>query len=179
VTHDRSEALRLGDRVAVVIGGDVRQVGPTAEVFAAPADEGVASLVGAETIVAGKRVASVDGITSVRVGEHVIDGLARDGLPEDVLVVLRPEDVTLMKPNQHRPESSARNHLHGTITRITLLGYQARVSLDCGFPLVALITKQSLEDLDLQTGQQIAAAFKAHAVHLIPREKASPNQAGD
>ena len=178
VTHDRSEALRLGQRVAVIIGGRVRQVGPTTDVFAAPVDEDVASLVGAETVVAGKCVSCGEGIASVRVGEHVIDGVAHDHLSGDVLVVLRPEDVTLMKPDEHSTpgesgasssRSSARNHLHGTITRITLLGYQARVSVDCGFPLIALITKQSLEEMGLTIGQEIAATFKAHAVHLIPR----------
>ena len=169
VTHDRSEALRLGQRVAVIVDGRIRQVGATAEVFAAPADEDVASLVGAETIVPGKRVPSVDGITSVQVGAHVIDSLARGNLPEDVLVVLRPEDVTLMKPDQHAPSMSARNHIHGTITRVTLLGYQARINIDCGFPLTALITKQSLEDMGLAAGQEISATFKAHAVHVIAR----------
>jgi tungstate transport system ATP-binding protein len=171
VTHDRSEALRLGDRVAVIVDGRLRQVGRTAEVFAAPVDEDVASLVGAETIVAGRRMSSGEGIASVRVGAHVIDGVARDGLPEDVLVVLRPEDVTLTKPTGHPPESSARNHLHGEITRITLLGYQARVGVDCGFPLVAVITKQSLEEMGIAVGQEIVATFKAHAVHLIPRPR--------
>jgi molybdopterin-binding protein len=175
VTHDRSEALRLGDRVAVIVGGRVRQVGVTADVFAAPADEEVALLVGAETVVAGRRVASAEGIASVRVGEHTIDAVAGDGLPEDVLVVLRPEDVTLTKADTRPPASSARNHLHGTITRVTLLGYQARVSVDCGFPLVALITKQSLGEMGLVAGQEIVATFKAHAVHLIPREKAPPS----
>ena len=51
VTHDRDEALRLGDRVAVLMGGRLRQVGPAAEVFAAPVDEEVAAFVGVETIV--------------------------------------------------------------------------------------------------------------------------------
>ncbi len=176
VTHDRSEALRLGDRVAVLISGEVRQVGATAEVFAAPVDEEVASLVGAETIVPGKCVSCRNGIATVRVGEHLIDGVARNGLPENVLVVLRPEDVTLIKPDAHATVSSARNHLHGTIARVTLLGYQARVNVDCGFPLVAVITKQSLEEMQLAAGQEIDATFKAHSVHLIPRESAS---AGD
>jgi molybdopterin-binding protein len=188
VTHDRSEALRLGHRVAVIVDGRMRQVGPTADVFAAPTDGDVAALVGAETIVAGRRVASAGGIASVRVGEHVIDGLARDGLPEDVLVVLRPEDVTLMKPDVDPDSrgrgvspgrSSARNHLHGTITRITLLGYQARVSIDCGFPLFALITKQSLEEMGLAAGQEIAATFKAHSVHLIARGPSAGSQSRD
>jgi molybdopterin-binding protein len=172
VTHDRSEALRLGERTAVIVGGRLRQVGATAEVFAAPIDEEVAALVGAETIVRGKCVSSGDGIASVRAGPHVIDAVARDGLPEDVLVVLRPEDVTLMRPDADRPASSARNRLLGTISRVTLLGYQARVNIDCGFPLVAVITKQSLEEMGLAAGQEIAATFKAHAVHLIPRASA-------
>ena len=177
VTHDRSEALRLGDRVAVIVDGRMRQVDATAAVFAAPADEDVASLVGAETIVAGKCVSRGEGIASVRVGGHLIDAVARDGLPEDVLVVLRPEDVTLMKPGKHPPVSSARNHLHGTVTRITLMNYQARVSVDCGFPLVAFITKQSLEEMGLAVGGEITATFKAHAVHLVAR--GAPGAAGE
>ncbi len=38
VTHDRVEALALGDRVAVVVDGAIRQVGPVDEVFSRPAD---------------------------------------------------------------------------------------------------------------------------------------------
>ena len=173
VTHDRNEALRLGDRVVVIIDGDVRQVGETAAVFAAPADEEVASLMGAETVVPGVCIGTKEGIASVRVGPHIIEAVAAEAPPEDVLVVLRPEDVTLLKPHADSPASSARNRLQGTITRITQLGFQSRVSIDCGFPLVALITKQSLEELGLAAGQEIAAAFKAHAVHLIPRRPAS------
>lgn len=48
VTHEPNEALALADRVAVMIAGRVHQVGPTKEVFAAPADAEVASLVAVE-----------------------------------------------------------------------------------------------------------------------------------
>jgi len=48
-------------------------------------------------------------------------------------------------------------------------GPQVRVELDAGFPLVALITKQSLEELGLAEGSPVVASFKATAVHLIPR----------
>jgi ABC-type sugar transport system ATPase subunit len=44
VTHDLAEALRLADRVAVIIGGRLKQTGPPAEVFDHPADEQVAEL---------------------------------------------------------------------------------------------------------------------------------------
>jgi molybdopterin-binding protein len=169
VTHDRSEALRLGERVAVVVDGAIRQVGPTTEVFAAPVDEEVASLVGAEVIIPGRCVSCKDGIANIRVGDRVIEGVVRNGAAGDVLVVLRPEDITLAKPDEHLPESSARNHLHGRVTRVTLLGYQARVVVDCGFPIVAVITKQSLDEMGIASGQEIVATFKAHSVHLIPK----------
>jgi molybdopterin-binding protein len=44
-----------------------------------------------------------------------------------------------------------------------------RVVLDCGFLLVALITRASVLDLDLSEGKLVTATFKASAVHLIPR----------
>ncbi len=43
VTHDLREALALCDRVAVILGGRLRQVGPPEAVFAAPADDEVAA----------------------------------------------------------------------------------------------------------------------------------------
>jgi molybdopterin-binding protein len=44
-----------------------------------------------------------------------------------------------------------------------------RVTLDCGFPLDALITRRSRDDLQLAPGMQITAAVKATSVHLVPR----------
>jgi molybdate transport system ATP-binding protein len=49
VTHDRADALALGHRLAVVVAGEIRQVGPVERVFAAPADADVARVVGATT----------------------------------------------------------------------------------------------------------------------------------
>jgi molybdopterin-binding protein len=139
-------------------------------------DGEVASLVGAETVVPGRRIAAREGLVSVEVGSQVIEAVASGVISEDVLVVLRPEDITLALVDDHSPASSARNRLRGAIVRITSAGHQARVAVDCGFPLIALITKQSLEDLGLQPGQEITATFKAHAVHLIPRERAVPSE---
>jgi ABC-type sugar transport system ATPase subunit len=46
VTHDQVEALMLGDRIAVLDAGRVRQVGTPDEVYGAPADTFVATFVG-------------------------------------------------------------------------------------------------------------------------------------
>ena len=46
VTHDQIEAMGLGDRIAVMQGGRVRQLGTPVEVYAEPADTFVASFLG-------------------------------------------------------------------------------------------------------------------------------------
>jgi ABC-type proline/glycine betaine transport system ATPase subunit len=46
VTHDLVEALTLADRIAVMLRGELRQVGTPAELMNAPADEYVAKLIG-------------------------------------------------------------------------------------------------------------------------------------
>ena len=47
VTHDRAEALALGHRLAVLVDGTIRQIGPVEDVFASPADPEVARAIGA------------------------------------------------------------------------------------------------------------------------------------
>ena len=61
ITHDLDEALLLGDRVAVLLGGVLRQVGRPQDVFTAPSDGEVASFVGVETVIAGNVAVSKNG----------------------------------------------------------------------------------------------------------------------
>ncbi len=46
VTHDQVEAMGLGDRIAVILNGKVRQIGPPQEVYSHPADTFVATFIG-------------------------------------------------------------------------------------------------------------------------------------
>ena len=169
VTHDRAEALRLGDRVAVMIGGRIRQVGPPSLVFSAPADEEVATFLGVETIVPGHVRSMEDGLAVVDVAGRRVEAATADGPEGEVLVCLRPEDVVLSPAGDHPLPTSARNRLPAVVQRIVNVGSQVRVDLDAGFRLVALITKQSLEELSLEAGSRVEASFKATAVHLISR----------
>ena len=152
VTHDRAEALRLGDRIAVLMQGRIRQLGSRGEVFASPMDEEVAAFVGVETIIPG-RVRGVSGdLAAVDVGDTVIETASDLKAGSDVLVCLRPEDVVIGDGAAAAAPMSARNHLRATVSRVRSSGPYVRVELDAGFPLVALITKQSLEDLSLAPG---------------------------
>jgi molybdopterin-binding protein len=66
-------------------------------------------------------------------------------------------------------ETSARNHLMGTVQTITPLGALAQLTIFCGFPLSAVITRSALNELGLSVGTTVTARFKAGSVHLIPR----------
>lgn len=168
VTHDRGEAQAVADRVAVLIAGRIRQLDDTVRVFQAPASEEVARFVGVETIVSGRVLDRAGGVTRVQIGRRTLQVAAAAEPGARVRLAIRPEDVTLTLPPEQGGGSSARNFLAGVIARITVTDGGARVVVDCGFPLVAVVTPRSLGDLGLVEGMPIAAVFKASAPHLLP-----------
>ena len=172
-THDQTEALRLGDRLVVVNGGRIAQIGPAAEVMNRPADEFVASFVGVETVLPGRVVRISDGAFTAAVEGGEIEAVGDVRIGEQLLCCIRPEHVTL-SANASPSGTSARNVFPGTIRTITPLGFFHRVRVDCGFDLVAYVTRQSLEELSLAEGKNVTASFKATAVHVIPRGTLPP-----
>ncbi|MCX5906361.1 MAG: ABC transporter ATP-binding protein, partial [Deltaproteobacteria bacterium] len=93
-------------------------------------------------------------------------GHARPG--ERVFCCIRPEYVTI-SPGWRHDRSSARNAFPAIINKISPAGPFHKVHLNGGFPLVAYVTVQSIEDLDLQVGATVTASFRATAVHMIRR----------
>jgi tungstate transport system ATP-binding protein len=168
ITHDLDEALLLGDRVAVLLGGVLRQVGRPQDVFTAPSDGDVAAFVGVETVISGRVTASQNGQLIVEADGLHLEAVGDVPTGTQVLFCLRPEDITLSH-SDGTTVSSARNHLSGRIVRMTPSGPLVRVVVDCGLPVVALITRGSANEMKLIEGQPITATFKATAVHLIPR----------
>lgn len=169
VTHDRVEALALGDRLVVLIDGRVHQQGPVAEVFSCPATAQVAQAVGVENVLSGRVEGRADGLVRIRVAAEVLTALDPGGLAPGgrVLACVRAEDIALETAEAHA--SSPRNHLPATVTAITSEGPLERVDLDAGFPLAAYVTRLSRHELGLVPGSRVNAAVKAPAVHLIPR----------
>ncbi|MGH7147178.1 MAG: TOBE domain-containing protein, partial [Nitrospiraceae bacterium] len=167
VTHDWAEALTLGDIIAVMSAGHVLQVGSPQEVFSRPANEEVAQIVGIETVVQGQVVANDNGLTTVLVNGTMLKGLGAYVSGSTVYVCIRAEDVLLEQAGSGI--TSARNHLSGLVTEILPQGQLVTVTVDCGFPLRAVITRVAREELGLETGSVVVAVIKAGAVHLVPR----------
>ena len=173
VSHDRSEVLSIADEMVVIVNGKAEQVGFVHEVFSRPANLAVAGIVAVETIQPGRIESVANDLLTVSVGTANVCAiepkLPVDG--SDVHVCIRAEDVILLKGL--RSPSSARNCLQATVRSITPEGALIRIDLDCGFPLIALLTKQACHELALTTGDQVFALVKAPNVHLIPRRSAS------
>ena len=168
VTHDLDEALFLGDQVAVILNGELRQQGPPDEIFTAPADLEVATFVGVETVIPGRVLTEQAGHVTVEVGDVQMEAIGDARVGQGVYLCLRPEDLTLWRRDQ-LPTSSARNLLRGKVKRLKTQGPLTRVVIDCGFTVVALVTRTSVQNMGLIEGKEIAATFKASAVHMIPR----------
>jgi tungstate transport system ATP-binding protein len=165
-THDRNEALRLSDRIAVMEGGRIAQIDRPAVVLNQPVDEVIASFVGTETILEG-RVGGVNETSMiVNVNGSEIEVVGKGNAGERVVLCIRPENVTLSIPDKN-VKTSARNVFRGQIIRVVPLGLFHRVEISCGFPLVAYVTTHALEELALSEGMEVTAAFKATAIHVI------------
>jgi molybdate transport system ATP-binding protein len=169
VTHDRFETLSLANEMVVMHSGKIVQAGAVQEVFNRPANLVVAGILTIETIQPGEIINHKADMVTVAVGKTLLsssDPELSAGVTH-VHVCIRAEDVILMAGPD--APSSARNHLPGTVNSVAREGALVRVDLDCGFPLVSLITKQAAEELKISPGKPVLALVKAPHVHLIAR----------
>ncbi len=94
VTHDQAEALGLSDRIAVMHGGRIEQLGAPREIYERPATRFVAEFIGASSVLRGHAVAA-DRVTLA--GGAAVRVLGVPGLRsgEAVELAIRPERVRL------------------------------------------------------------------------------------
>ena len=170
VTHDQVEAMTMADRVALLDGGRLEQVGTPAEVYDTPATTFVAGFLGSPPM----NLLDVDAL----VDEHGVharaDGLdvhlpdpgAPAGAPADggtrrpLVLGVRPEHLGIRAPDD--PDAV----LHGRVEAVENLGSEelARCLLDGGG---ATVTVRGPRPLGLATGQAVGLAVHPDRVHLF------------
>ena len=165
-THDMSQGQQLADRIGVLLDGRLVQIGNVTDIFRSPQNEEVAHFVGMENIIEGVIRASNEGIVMVNIGGNALQAVSNYPVGKEVYACIRPEDITLALSST---QSSARNSFQAKVTRVTTLGPLSRVEINCGFRLVALVTKISTEELNLQVGREVYATFKATGVHVMEK----------
>jgi tungstate transport system ATP-binding protein len=166
-THDMSQGQQLADRIGVLLEGRLVQTGNATDIFRSPQNEEVAHFVGMENIIEGIIIANNEGIATVNIGGNAIQAVTNRPAGKEVYACIRPEDITLALSST---KSSARNSFQAKVTQVTYLGPLSRVEINCGFRLIALVTKISAEDLNLQVSREVYATFKATGVHIMGKE---------
>lgn len=170
VTHDFEEALALADRVGVIHEGAIVQTGMPDEVFRKPGSAFLARFLGVENLLRGTIVRCDS--AAPRSGE-AFDAIFEAG-PLKLYVIaeregpayaaIRPEEITV---SREFLSSSARNRLEGTVASVEKLWPLVRLTVDVGVALVAVITTQSLESLELMVGAKACLTIKATAIHIF------------
>ena len=167
ITHDRNEAFHLADRIAVMNGGRLIQVGTPTEIYDNPADVYAARVTGAEFTLHGHIVASDERMVTVDLDGTMLRALG-DGRPGDaVKVAYRPEDLVLSPPDHPVGELSTRNLVYATITDRRDMGGLVRVRMAAPIELVALVTREAAEELPLEPGDRVGVRVKATALHAF------------
>jgi spermidine/putrescine transport system ATP-binding protein len=140
VTHDQQEALTMSDRVAVMSGGWVEQIGGPEDVYHRPATAFVAGFIGEA---------------------NLLHGIARPGC----LTMVRPErvDVATAAPPTGTPGVEA------TVTEIVFRGPTIHVGMDAlsGDAIVAHLAGDRFPD-GLRPGDRVWATWRPDAAYDVP-----------
>jgi spermidine/putrescine transport system ATP-binding protein len=142
VTHDQEEALSMSDRIAVMNGGRIEQVGTPAEVYEDPATVFVADFLGISNLTDAEAVSGAGHECAVRIGEFTLRAGCGDvGARGAVKIVARPERIELLAPDAGGGE----NTLPAMIERTVYVGANVQV-------IVRLATGQALQAAVTNTG---------------------------
>jgi iron(III) transport system ATP-binding protein len=142
VTHDQAEAMAMSDRIVLLNGGRVEQIGSPSDVYERPVSRFAAELVGRANFLTGT-VSSVAGDrTDVSVGgaavtASLIPQVPRPALGDEVTLFMRPEHLTI---HPAAAPAAADNMWQATLTHVTYVGSRLECradSLGHGLRLVA------------------------------------------
>ncbi|MBI2251713.1 MAG: ABC transporter ATP-binding protein [Armatimonadetes bacterium] len=160
VTHNKEEALKLGDNLIIMHQGRFIQKGKMEEVLSSPNSTFAAKFIGMENFYRGKIVKEREET------KFIVKNVSFKILPDKKgnNAILRPEEILLSRLSF---SSSARNIFSGEIIQIVQTEALIRVTLDIGVPLIALLTKASFEEMNLKLGEKIFATFKVNAIHIL------------
>ena len=169
VTHDQIEALSLSDRVAVMQGGRVEQLGPPRELYERPASAFVRDFLGQTVILQGvvKELASVTVAVAMNgaLAGSTLRGCRAPGsaltVGTAVQLAIRPEDIEVTVSGD-----TDSNALTGTIEALLFVGdrYEARVTLGGEQRILLLLSRARA----WREGQRVQLGFPPDLVSVWP-----------
>jgi putative spermidine/putrescine transport system ATP-binding protein len=173
VTHDQDEALTMSDRIAVMDGGKVLQVGSPRDVYEEPESRFVAGFVGVSNLLELPIESSRGGALRLRLGDRDevwADGEA--GAPEGAtaIVTIRPERITLHE--RDAPGAAGDCRAAGTVRESLYAGPTSRfvVELDGGGELMVVrqnAGNTSFEDAETLRGRPVTLVWARSHTRVI------------
>lgn len=154
VTHDQIEAMTLADRVVVMNGGVIQQIGSPKDIYDRPANTFVASFIGspAMNLMDGKITDGVFVADNVR-----IEGLSKS-VSGPITLGFRAEDATVV---------ASGGELNAAAFSMELLGEATMVALKAGGALVSI---KSGKEYHAEIGEMISASIPAEHCMLFDQE---------
>jgi molybdopterin-binding protein len=162
VTHDFEEAISLGNRMAILAEGEVKQVGTPEQIFREPNSAFVARFAMTRNIYRGE-IRNINGeINFITAG--TIFKVASPHNEGECYAAIRPEDMLI---SLESIPSKNRNCFKGTVTNIVDNGATIIVSVDVPPKMSCLVTRHSFEEIEISSGQSVYVNFKASSVHVF------------
>ena len=157
VTHDQEEALTMSDRVVVMDGGKIQQVGTPQDIYNEPQNAFVADFIGESNIVDGVMLRDYYVEFSGSRFECLDKGFAEN---ESVDVVVRPEDVDIVSPEK--------GMLTGVVTSVAFLGVHYEIIVDIGgFKWMIQTTDEHF------VGDNVGLFIEPDAIHIMKKSQYS------
>jgi ABC-type Fe3+/spermidine/putrescine transport system ATPase subunit len=172
VTHDQVEALSLSDRIAVMRGGQIEQVGSPRTLYQQPASAFVRDFLGQTVILRGRVVTVGSGGVTVEMNGalagRVLAGRAAPSvsLPPGAAahVAIRPEDIQVSPDDPGRSQEA--NHLPAVVDALSFVGdrYEAQVTLGGELRIVLFLSRAR----DWREGERLQLGFPPEMVSVWP-----------
>ncbi len=157
VTHDQEEALTMSDTIVVMDEGKIQQIGTPKDIYNEPENAFVADFIGESNILDGIMRKDYLAEFSGHKFECLDKGFAEN---EPVDVVVRPEDVDIVKPED--------GMLTGVVTSVSFLGVHYEIIVDIGgFKWMIQTTDEAFE------GDTVGLYIEPDAIHIMKKSQYS------
>ncbi len=156
VTHDQAEALMISDRIVVMNGGRIEQIGDPETIYRRPRNTFVANFIGVANVVPGRRTGASGPALATAVGALEL-ARGRTGADGENLVFWRPEEMVPWR-------EAMPNRITGTVRQAVFMGNLVDIFFEAdGVSLRA----QVAGDTAIRAGQPIAFSVPPESIHLL------------
>lgn len=178
VTHDQEEAFLLGERIAIMIGGKVRQVGGRDDIYYRPASLEVARFLRNQNILE-LRVEQVNPEGCLKLTGAlplVTSGCAGVHPGDKVAVGIRSEEVVIIRPDRPLGADLQENLFEARV--VDILGFGGTHTLtiaiaDSGVQLDVELPNCAFRDLGYTVGDPLRIALRRRSLWTLPMNSAS------